>query len=33
LICIFNENMAQQELNGTGAGDLSLDDSKKQGTR
>jgi len=25
--------MAQQELNGTGAGDLSLDDSKKQGTR
>jgi hypothetical protein len=25
--------MAQQEINGSGAGDLSLDDSKKQGTR
>jgi len=25
--------MAQQQINGTGAADLSLDDSKKQGTR
>jgi len=25
--------MAQQQINGNGAGDLSLDDSKKQGTR
>jgi hypothetical protein len=25
--------MAQQQINGSGAGDFSLDDSKKQGTR
>jgi hypothetical protein len=30
---IFWLNMAQQQTNGSGAVDLSLDDSKKQGTR